>query len=151
MPAKNYDDIFEDMNSNKRRRNNRYDGNINTYNSTQVIGRQFYTIKDDQYLIIFNANKTDDMIRMRYEKLPTTLTLTTDTATITNDIFAKGTIPYLAIGELLYNRGEEQRGGELISFGIGQIREMYTFYNNSGYENPSGKQIRSAKGSRFNI
>lgn len=35
MPARNYDEIFEDMNSNKGRGRHRYDGGINNYNSTQ--------------------------------------------------------------------------------------------------------------------
>jgi len=67
----------------------------------------FYTIKDNAYLILFQLDNNDYVMRMRYEKLPTTMTAITDTATISNDIYAKTTIPYLAVAEMLYNRGEE--------------------------------------------
>jgi hypothetical protein len=46
------------------------------------------------------------MIHLRYEKLPTTLVASTDVSTITNDVYAKTTIPYLAVGEFLFNRDE---------------------------------------------
>lgn len=78
------------------------------------------------------------------------MTAGTDNATISNDIYAKTTIPYLAVGEMLYNRGEEARAGELLNFAIGQVREMYAHYNNSMQEKLSGKQYRMAK-SRLNI
>jgi len=151
LPAQNYDDIFENLNSSKGR-NNRYNNRNNNDIGSHYLGNAFYSIKDNTYLIVFNANQTGDMIRFRYEKLPTTMTLTTDTATISNDIFALWTIPYIAIGELLYNRGEEGRGAEILNFWLGQVREMYNYYNNTSYEDPSGSQYKVAKaGRRLNI
>jgi hypothetical protein len=78
----------------------------------------FYSVKDDQYIIIFNANRTGDMIRFRYEKLPTLMVDASDTVTINNDLFAIGTIPYLAVAEMFYNRGEESRAAEIINFAL---------------------------------
>jgi hypothetical protein len=71
------------------------------------------------------------------------------TTTIPED-YAESTIPYLAIGELLYNRGEESRAGELLNFALGQVREMYAHYNNRSFENISGTQYKIGK-SKLNI
>lgn len=151
MEAQLYDDIFENLNQNKRRTGLYNDYNqIGRYNSGEYRRRPFYTIKDMQYLIIFNANRTDDMIRFRYEKQPTMLIDTDDVCIIPNDIYAKGTVPYLAVWEMLFNRWEEQRGGELINFAIGQIREMYNYYNEASFENISGWAYRTGKW-RLNI
>jgi len=46
------------------------------------------------------------MIKIRYEKLPATMTAIVD-ATISNDVYCKSVLPYLAVGEVMYNRGEE--------------------------------------------
>lgn len=139
MEAQLYDDIFENLNQNKRRTWLYNDYNqIGRYNSGEYRRRPFYTIKDMQYLVIFNANRTNDMIRFRYEKQPTALVSAWDICIIPNDIYAKGTIPYLAVWEMLYNRWEEQRWWELISFAVSQIREMYNYYNEASFQNISG-------------
>lgn len=151
MQMQNYDDIFENLNQNKRRTWLYNDYNqIGRYNSWEYRRRPFYTIKDANYLVIFNANRTWDIIRLRYEKTPPMLVNITDTVIIDNDLFAKTTIPYIAVWEMLYNRGEEQRGGEILSFWLLKLREMYTFYNDNWYRDPSGMQYRSAKW-RLNI
>ena len=77
----------------------------------------FYTIIDGTYFVIFNRNNTGDQIHLRYEKLATSMTSTGSLATIP-DAYSKATIPYLAIGEMLYNRGEESRAGEIINFAL---------------------------------
>jgi hypothetical protein len=59
--------------------------------------------------VIWNLNNGDKQIRVRYEKLPTMMTTGASTATISNDIFAQTTIPYYAVGEMLFNRGEQER------------------------------------------
>ena len=51
---------------------------------------------------------------------------------------------------MLYNRGEESRAGELLNFALGQVREMYTHYNNKSFENISGTQYKIGK-SKLNI
>jgi hypothetical protein len=106
-----YDDVFEDMNSIKHPiYPNNQQVNFTNYS------KPFYTIKDDDYLVLWNLNNWDKQIRVRYEKLPTQMTTGASTATITNDIFAQTTIPYYAVGEMLYNRGEESRAWEIINF-----------------------------------
>jgi len=132
MEAKEYDDIFEELNKFKGQ-NYSHNEYGTDYGTTNLLP-PFYTIKDNSYLIIFNADNTGDMIRVRYEKLPTTMTLSTSTCMIPNDVYAKSVISYLAVGEVMYNRGEEGRAGELLNFACGQLREMYKFYNNASYE-----------------
>jgi len=80
------------------------------------------------------------MIKLRYERIPTELTTVSSTVIIPIDAYAKSTIPFLAVGEMLFNRGEEKRAGELLNFALGQIKEMYDFYNKQSYESISGKQ-----------
>lgn len=145
LEGKLYDDVFEDLNSNKRPI---YPTN-QQYNFTNY-SKPFYTIKDDDYIVLWNLNDWNKQIRVRYEKLPTEMTTWASTATITNDIFAKTTIPYIAVWEMLMNRGEESRAAEIINFGIGQIKEMYTYYNQASFEKQSGVQYKMSKG-KLNI
>ena len=46
---------------------------------------------------------------------------------------------------MLYNRGEEQRGAELINFGMGQVKEMYEYYNKRDAQRISGTKYRTSK------
>jgi NH3-dependent NAD+ synthetase len=61
------------------------------------------------------------------------------------------TIPYMAIGEMLYNRWEEGRAAEILNFGLWQVQEMYDFYNNKSSEKPSKGQYKAGKGRFLNI
>ena len=131
LPAKLYDDIFEDLNDYKGSNYQRNRG-TSIYESPFRI-QPFYTIIDNN-LVLFQINELDWQVHLRYEKLPTELSASSDEVIIDNDIYAKSTIPYLAIGEMLFNRWEEQRASELINFWIGKVNEMYTYYNNRSYE-----------------
>ncbi len=135
-----YDDVFENLNSYKHPiyPNNQQ---VNFTNYT----KPFYTIKDDDYIILWNLNDWDKQIRVRYEKLPTMMTTGASTATITNDIFAQTTIPYYAVWEMLFNRGEQERWAEIINFGMWKIKEMYTYYNQASFEKQSWVQYKMSK------
>lgn len=138
-----YDDVFQDL---KGRKGTDYRRNQARGAFSEPYQHQpFYAIKDDTYLILFNVTSNGYSLRLRYEQIPTTMTTVSDTSAISNDIYAKTTIPYLAVGEMLYNRGEEARAWEILNFAIWQIREMYTHYNNSSQEKLSGKQYKIAK------
>ncbi len=143
LPQKLYDDLFEDLNWVK------WQFRIDTewYRSRWIL-KPFYTIIWD-YFLIFNRNNTWDQIHIRYEKKATKLVNTTDTTTIP-EVYAESTIPYLAIGEMLYNRWEESRASEILNFAIWQVKEMYTFYNNANYESINWVQYKTAK-SNLNI
>lgn len=143
LPQKQYDDVFEDLNSHKGTTYWMIQVNSVYTNPYQV--PPFYTIIDGKYLAIFNLEEDDKLIHLRYEKKPSVLSITSDVATIDDDIYAKSTIPYLAIGEMLFNRWEEQRGAELLSFWLGKLKEMYFFYNNKTYESISWVQVKTHK------
>lgn len=105
----------------------------------------FYTIWDGQYFIPFWIDNSDNFFTLHYEKLPETLVNWTDEATIPNDVYAKNTIAYLATGEVLFNRGEEWRASQLLTFAYGMIQEMYRFYNNQASESLDGQQVLADK------
>ena len=138
LPQKNYDDIFEDLNSYKGTTKNRSKA-IWYYDQPYRVA-PFYTIIDATYILVFNFDDLNAMIKVRYEKTPTlmTSTWTPVNCAIDNDLYARTTIPYLAVGEMMYNRWEEERGAQLISFAIRKIKEMYDWYNSTDHEKISG-------------
>lgn len=148
VQPKLYTDMFEDLNSIKW---NTYSRNTSTglYNNSLRV-KPFYTIIKSSYLVLFNLNNTDAIVQLSYNKKPTVMTISTDESIIDDDIYAQTTIPYMAVWEMLYNRWEEWRAGEIINFWIWQIKEMYSYYTNKWYENISWWQYKTAK-SRLNI
>jgi len=87
LESKVYDDIFEEL--------NKYKGQTYSHNEYgsqygwASVMRPFYTIKDWKYLLVFNTDTTWSMIKLRYEKIPTDMTLTTSETVIDNDTYAK--------------------------------------------------------------
>ena len=148
LPQQLNDDIYENLNDYKGQTYGRSSMTLSPFWPYKV--NPFYSIKDNEYLLIFNRNNNGDIIRFRYEKQATEMTSASSVCEIPNDIYAKTTIPYLAVAEMLYNRGEESRAAEIINFAIGQIREMYTSYDDSMYEEISGVQYGLGK-SKLNI
>ena len=149
LNGKVYDDIFEDLNDYKW---------TTTYTRDRIYNikytQPFYTIINETYLVPFNLNNTGDMIHLRYTKLPTELDSsnpTTSYATITNDIFAKSTIPYLAVWETLFNRWEETRASQLLNFAYWQVEEMYNYYNNRTVEKKSRVNYKMWKWKYLNL
>ena len=140
---KDYDDVFEWLRDWKWRPDYRYP-------RFRGYWKPFYTIKDDLYLVVYNINTSGISLRLRYEKIPTPMIDANDVCMIPNDIYAMSVIPYLAVWETMYNRWEEQRWAEVINFWMGQLREMYQFYNRTGIERMTSKNYRMAKW-KFNI
>ena len=144
LPPKVYDDTFEDL--------NRFKGNNYQRNRTQSLYespmriKPFYTIKDSKYVIVWNIQDTNATIRVRYQKVQDTMVNSTDQCTIDNATYAKACIPYMAVGEMLYNRWEEARASSILSFGISKVKEMYTWYDTTDFENISGTQYKLGKG-----
>lgn len=90
------------------------------------------------------------MFCLQYDRVPTELSSASDTATIDNDTWAKSSIPYLAGGEMLFNRGEGDAAINLLNFAYAQIKEMYAYYNNRWSEDPDGQSVTYEK-KYFNI
>jgi len=72
LPAKQYDDIFEDLNNYKGSNFQRNRG-TSIYESPYKVN-PFYTIKDAEYLIVYQLNETGTPIHLRYEKIPPEMT-----------------------------------------------------------------------------
>lgn len=104
----------------------------------------FYTLWAEggsQFFLPFFIDNQGGMFTMEYEKKPTEMTTWTDESTITDDTWAKNTIPYLAVGEMLFNRWEEDRALNLLAFAYAQLREFYSFYNNQASEDMDGQAV----------
>jgi len=127
LQNKQYNDVFEDLNNYKGSMAQRSRSRSLYDNPVRL--NPFYTIKDFTYMLIYNLNRTGEQIWMRYVKVPAEMT-TLVGCSFDNDLYAKTTIPYLAVAEMLYNRGEEDRAGQLYAFALSQVKEMYTYYNN---------------------
>lgn len=140
---KDYDDVFESLRDNKWVPDYRY-------LQWRWYDKPFYVIKDDMYLVLYNINTAGKSIRLRYEKIPLPMIDADDICVIPNDVYAKNVIPYLAVGETMYNRWEEQRGAEVINFWMWKLKEMYKFYNKTWVERNTSQQYRMGK-ARFNI
>ena len=104
----------------------------------------FYTLWDWAYFLPFWIDNSSGFFCLHYETKPTALSSGTDLATIPDD-YAKNTIAYLATGEVLFNRWEESRASQLLTFAYGQIAEMYAFYNNLGSESMDWQQVSTEK------
>lgn len=109
----------------------------------------FYTLWEG-YFVPFFIDNTGWMFCLQYDKVPTELSAVSDTATIDNDIWAKSSIPYLAGGEMLFNRGEGDAAINLLNFAYAQIKEMYAYYNNKASEDIDGQSVTYEK-RYFNI
>jgi hypothetical protein len=144
---KSYDDIFEDLN--KFKGTNNWRNSRTLYQPYSI--NPFYSIIDNKYLALYQLEENNKPILLRYERKPETMVNSTDEVIIDNDEFALATIPYIAVWEMLYNRGEEQRWAELLNFWLGQLQEMYAYYNNSTYEKLSGTQYKIWKSSNRNF
>lgn len=142
---KNYDDVFESLRDNKGLPQYRFrDAHWRGYD------KPFYVIKDGKYMIPYNINTSGNELRLRYEMKPNILINADDVCIIPDDVYAITTVPYLAVGETMYNRWEEQRGAEVINWGNGKLKEMYKYYNKMWVERNTSQQYRMAK-SKFNI
>lgn len=135
LPAKQYDDIFEDLNNYKWSLVQK-NWAMSIYESPYRV-KPFYTIKDAQYLIIYQLNQTWTPIHLRYRKLAPTMT-SIQWPIIDNDIYAQLTIPYLAVAEMLFNRWEEARAWDLYNVAISHVSKMYSYYNDTTYESQNG-------------
>jgi len=156
LPAMEYDKVFDSLRDIKEV--NYWDSAYSSwdwyydYNNTNLIKAPFYTIKDNQYLIIWN--RSDEwMIHLRYEKKPSEMVGVNDLATIDNDIYAKTILPSFAAAEVLSFRWEDQRAKMIINESvIRRARASYDFYNNSMYEDINWTRPAASKSwRRYNI
>lgn len=146
-----YDDVFEMMNSYKG--TNYPTDNTNASNNNSVYySKPFYTLINSTDFVIWNLNQQGAMIRLRYEKQPIWMTAVSDTTTIDNDTYSTLILPYLAIAELLYSRGEEDRAQKLYNHATARCKKAYIYYNNQVFEDMNGVRVWVGRsGRRLNI
>lgn len=149
LESKVYDDIYEDLNRykwNYRQRSQSASMYASPYNINP-----FYVIKDKKYITIFNLSDINAMMCMRYEKKHPLLVNETDEVLIDVDQYATNTIPYLNAWKILMNRGEEERGSQLLTYWIWELTQMYRYYTNSDFESQNWVQVKAQKGKRLNL
>ncbi len=78
-------------------------------NWNNLVTQGMYWIIDGTYLAFVPDSISGNSVRLTYQKKATQLVETTDLVTIPDE-YSLTTIPYIAVGELLWNRGEEERG-----------------------------------------
>lgn len=105
--------------------------------------RPMYCIVNGAYFLPINIDVTGKSLRLMYEKAPPTMTSLVD-ATIP-DQWVSATVPFVAVAEMLYERGEEERAGRLLSRACGKIRTMYDAYSQLNSESPFGNRVRTGK------
>jgi hypothetical protein len=75
----------------------------------------YYSLLRGSFVFFLVPQTSGQPISFEYQKKPTQLTATTDVLTIPDD-YSLNTIPYIAVAEMLMNRGESQEGMRLASF-----------------------------------
>ncbi len=123
--------------------------NTNIDRFSQGIG-SFYTIIQGLYLLPFQLSSSERMIHLMYEKIATAMSAGTDLATIP-DAYSEQTIPFIAVWEMLYHRGEEARWLQLLNFAYGNILSMYDYYANQWNEILNNQRIKTGQDSYLNI
>ncbi len=153
LKGKKYDEVFKDLYDYKWSGMQTADAGWVAPFTPWFNTAPFYTIKDNQYLIVWNLDATGPAIHLRYEKKPTEFTTTSTTATIDNDTYAKIILSTFAAAELLMFRWEEMRAKQIINDVVRRkVKASYVFYNNTDYEEISWSRPEMDKWGRgFNI
>ncbi len=110
---------------------------------------RYFTLVHGQYFLPF-LPQSGYALRFEYQKTPTPLVLSSDISSIP-DQYVLNTVPYLATGEMLFNRWESDEGMKLFKFGYLNVRDMYRFYNTQGKDLIYNQRIRTASDGFINI
>ena len=92
-----------------------------------------YWIIDGTYMAFIPDSITGNSVQLTYQKKATALVNPTDLLTIPDE-YSLTTIPYIAVWEMLFNRGEEQRGLELWTIGLNNVKMLYDATNATNKE-----------------
>lgn len=112
------------------------------------VGEIYYTIVNGLYFLPFSPWSGFN-IRFEYQKLPTTLIDIADIATIP-DTYVLSTIPYIAVSEMLFNRGEPDIGIELNNLWYSNVKTMYSFYTGQQKELNYNQRVRTSRDGMLN-
>jgi len=139
LKNRDYRDIYMQLNNFKGNvwANNNVSTTLNRF--TQDIP-PFYSIVKQDYFLPFQLNNSWYAIHQIYEKTPTAMTAWTDLCTIP-DAYSEQTIPFIAVADILWHRGEEARALELNKFWVGKVLSMYDYYANFNNESLHNQRI----------
>lgn len=122
------------------------------YNSwNNLVTQGMYWIIDGTYVAVIPNTESGKSIQLTYQKKATQLSATTDLLTVPDD-YSLTTIPYIAVGEMLFNRGEEDRGLELWTIGMNNVKMLYDATNANNKEAIYNVRARTSRDrALFNI
>lgn len=121
------------------------------YSNGSGIGQQWYYSLIRGSFILFLVPQTNNQpISFEYQKSVPVLSAVTDTLTIP-DTYALNTIPYLAVSEMLANRGEMQEAIRLNNFGFRNVQNMYQFYATQRNELMYGQRVGTSSDGFLNF
>jgi hypothetical protein len=114
-------------------------------NSIYYEWRYFYVLAPQWYILVYWPNTDSKSLQLSYQKKPATMTESVD-STVPDD-YALSTIPYLAVWEMLFNRGEQDRWLQLTSYGVSNIKEMYAYYSQRIVEDQHNIRVSNIRNS----
>lgn len=109
-----------------------------------LVTQGMYWIINGTYIAIVPDSASGYSIQLTYQRKPTLLVATTDLLTVPDE-YSLTTIPYIAVGQMLFNRGEEERGLELWNIGMNNTKEMYDATNASNKEAIYNVRVRTSR------
>lgn len=118
--------------------------------SNHETGYTIYGYDGGMYLLPFGLNQPWLPIRLQYEKKPTEMTQNTDLCTIPDEFI--NTIPYVAVAEMLYNRGQEDSGLMINdTLAVPRVQALYNYYNNQHSELPFNQRVTTSRDVSYNF
>ena len=88
------------------------------------------------------AQQNGQPINIDYQIKPTQLVNSTDILSIPDD-YSLNTIPYLAVSEMMANRGEMDEATKLNNFGFQNVKSMFQFYTTQRNELQYNQRVRT--------
>lgn len=117
--------------------------NASGYNAGIYQRQYYYSMIRGKYILHLTTNQTGNAIDMEYQMAPTQVANPTDLMTIP-DAYVLTTVPYMAVAEMLSNRGETEEGTRLNHLGFNNIKSMYQFYATQRIEMQYNQRVGSS-------
>ena len=121
------------------------------YSDTSWVWKDwYYSILRGKFILYLVPQTNWQALSFEYQKQPTQLSATTDVLTIPDD-YSLNTIPYMAIAEMMANRGEMDEAIKLNNFWFQNIKSMYEFYNSQRVELMYNQRVWTSSDWFFNF
>jgi len=114
------------------------------YTSGFLQGEGYYSLLRWQYFFpLLGQITANSPLSFEYQKKPTQMTSEASIVTIPDE-YSLNTIPYMAVSEMMANRGEMDEAMKLNNFWFQNIKSMYQFYQTQRVELQYNLRVRSA-------